>query len=63
MDAHPELQGLRRWALVTRDAHGLYARFGWTPLARPERHMERTDPDVYTRAASASPCRPPPASE
>lgn len=55
MDAHPELQGLRRWALVTKDAHGLYARFGWTSLARPERHMERTDPDVYTRAASASP--------
>ncbi|HWW60155.1 MAG TPA: GNAT family N-acetyltransferase, partial [Thermoanaerobaculia bacterium] len=30
--AHPELQGLRRWHLVTRDAHALYAAFGWTPL-------------------------------
>lgn len=48
--AHPELQGLRRWGLATQDAHGLYARFGFTPLARPERFMERTDPDVYTRA-------------
>lgn len=48
--AHPELQGLRRWSLATQDAHGLYAQFGFTPLARPERFMERTDPDVYTRA-------------
>ena len=35
-----ELQGLRRWALVTDDAHGLYARFGFEPLAEPRRHME-----------------------
>jgi GNAT superfamily N-acetyltransferase len=52
--AHPELQGLRRWSLVTRDAQGLYARFGWTPVARPERHMERTDPRIYTRGAPTS---------
>jgi GNAT superfamily N-acetyltransferase len=52
--AHPELQGLRRWALVTKDAQGLYAQFGWTPVTRPERHMERTDPGVYTRAAGGS---------
>jgi ribosomal protein S18 acetylase RimI-like enzyme len=39
--AHPELQGLRRFHLVTRDAQGLYAQFGFTPLALPERHMER----------------------
>src|SRR5262249_32543617 len=45
--AHPELQGLRRWSLVTRDAHGLYERFGFTPLRAPERWMERHDPDVY----------------
>jgi GNAT superfamily N-acetyltransferase len=38
--AHPHLQGLRRFALVTRDAHGLYARAGFAPLAAPERHME-----------------------
>ena len=36
---HPELQGLRRWMLATRDAHGLYAQFGFTPLDKPERIM------------------------
>jgi len=36
---HPDLQGLRRWHLVTRDAHGLYASFGFAPLDAPERHM------------------------
>ena len=49
--AHPELQGLRRFALATRDAHGLYASFGFTPLAAPERFMERHLPGVYTEAA------------
>jgi len=52
MDAvvsHPELQGLRRWMLATRDAHGLYARYGFTPLAAPDRWMERHDPEVYRR--------------
>lgn len=39
--AHPDLQGLRRFQLVTRDAHALYEQFGFTPLAQPERHMER----------------------
>jgi GNAT superfamily N-acetyltransferase len=38
---HPELQGLRRFLLATRDAHGLYARYGFTPLANPTRFMER----------------------
>ncbi|MGA3267062.1 MAG: GNAT family N-acetyltransferase [Verrucomicrobiota bacterium] len=38
--AHPRLQGLRRLMLGTRDAHGLYARFGFQPLAYPERFME-----------------------
>jgi hypothetical protein len=37
--AHPELQGLRRWLLATRDAHGLYAQFGFLPLDKPERIM------------------------
>jgi GNAT superfamily N-acetyltransferase len=37
---HPKLQGLRRWSLATRDRHGLYARYGFTPLAEPEIHME-----------------------
>jgi len=47
--AHPDLQGLRRWVLVTRDAHGLYARYGWKPLASVEGYMERWDPEVYQR--------------
>ncbi len=36
---HPDLQGLRRWLLATRDAHGLYAKFGFTALDKPERIM------------------------
>jgi GNAT superfamily N-acetyltransferase len=47
--AHPELQGLRRWALVTRDAHGLYRQFGFHELRFPERWMELHNPDVYSR--------------
>jgi GNAT superfamily N-acetyltransferase len=46
---HPELQGLRRWCLVTRDAHGLYEKFGFKALPAPERWMERHDPDVYAK--------------
>lgn len=38
--AHPDLQGLRRFQLVTRDAHGLYSRHGFAPPANPKRHME-----------------------
>lgn len=45
--AHPELQGLRRWLLATDDAHGLYAQFGFQPLAHPERYMTIHHPDVY----------------
>lgn len=47
--AHPEVQGLRRMMLVTRDAHGLYAQYGFTALAHPGRVMERHRPDVYRR--------------
>jgi GNAT superfamily N-acetyltransferase len=46
---HPELQGLRRWSLVTNDAHGLYQQFGFRPLANPKRYMELVNPDVYKR--------------
>jgi GNAT superfamily N-acetyltransferase len=46
---HPQLQRLRRFTLATRDAHGLYAQYGFKPFARPERWMERHDPDVYKR--------------
>jgi GNAT superfamily N-acetyltransferase len=43
----PELQGLRKMLLGTRDAHALYAKFGFQPLRAPERIMERHDPAVY----------------
>ena len=46
--SHPDLQGLRRWVLATRDAHGLYKQFGFTPLKRPEVFMERHNPDIYS---------------
>jgi len=44
---HPALQDLRRWILTTRDAHGLYSQFGFTPVKAPERFMELHRPDVY----------------
>jgi GNAT superfamily N-acetyltransferase len=47
--AHPDLQGLRRLSLVTKDAHGLYARFGFTRLQSPEAYMEIARPDIYRR--------------
>ena len=46
---HPEVQGLRRLMLVTRDAHGLYERFGFTALAHPDRVMELHRPGIYTQ--------------
>ncbi len=45
--AYPDLQGLRRWMLITRDAHNLYKQFGFTPLANPGRAMEITQPNIY----------------
>lgn len=44
--SHPEVQGLRRWLLATKDAHELYRRFGFDALHRPERFMERPDPQM-----------------
>lgn len=49
---HPELQNLRRFTLATRDAHGVYAAFGFTALKAPDRMMERHDPEVYQRMAA-----------
>ncbi|MEW5799315.1 MAG: GNAT family N-acetyltransferase [Bacteroidota bacterium] len=46
---HPQLQGLRRFVLVTRDAHGLYEKYGFTPLKAPDRWMEIHNPDVYMK--------------
>jgi GNAT superfamily N-acetyltransferase len=51
VSAHPNLQGLRRWILATSDAHGLYAKYGFTALSKPHLFMERHDPDVYTKDA------------
>jgi GNAT superfamily N-acetyltransferase len=48
VDGHPQLQGLRRFLLFTADAHGLYRRFRFAPLAHPERGMERLRTDLYT---------------
>jgi GNAT superfamily N-acetyltransferase len=36
----PELQNLRRWMLMTADAHGLYESQGFIPLQHPENVME-----------------------
>ena len=46
--AHPDLQRIRRFMLATRDAHGLDAQYGFTPLAHPERIMERYDADALS---------------
>ncbi len=48
--SHPDLQGLRRMALATNDAHGLYEKFGFSALATPEIFMENWNPDVYQQA-------------
>ena len=47
--AHPDLQGLRRWMLATRDAHTLYGKVGFVEIKSPERWMERHRPDVYAK--------------
>ena len=53
--AHPELQGLRRWALATADAHGLYAGYGFRPPADPGAHLfiERAPADLWPAQRSA----------
>ena len=43
----PDMRGLRRWLLATRDAHGLYSQFGFTQLTHPDRWMELPAPDAY----------------
>jgi ribosomal protein S18 acetylase RimI-like enzyme len=44
---HPQLQGLRRFSLATRDAHGLYRQFGFHELSNPATAMEILRPDIY----------------
>ena len=51
--AHPDLQDLRRWILMTRDAHGLYEKFGFRRLEDPDRCMEILDREVYARGGAA----------
>ena len=46
---YPQLQGLRRWILLTRDAHRLYSNYGFTPLKAPDRYMELHQPNLYER--------------
>lgn len=54
--SHPDLQGLRRWLLVTRDAQGLYSQFGWEPI--PEsvigRFMQIHQPNIYQSGKASS---------
>lgn len=50
--AHPGLQGLRRWLLGTRDAHGLYRKTGFTEPLAPFGFLERLDPAVYETAVA-----------
>lgn len=50
---HPDFDGIRRFALVTGDAHGVYAALGFHPPLRPERWMERLDPDAAARLRAA----------
>ena len=50
--SHPRLQAVRRLTLATRDAHGLYAQFGFTPVAKPESQMEKRLPQAWQRPAN-----------
>lgn len=47
---HDELQGLRRFLLLTSDAHGLYGQFGFKEIGSPQRFMEVLRPDIYRPA-------------
>lgn len=52
---HPDLQQLRRWMLATRDAHGLYGKYGFEVPENPERLMVRLDQGLYARLSSSEP--------
>jgi GNAT superfamily N-acetyltransferase len=51
---HPEFAGIRRFALTTKDAHGVYAALGFHPLIRPQNLMERLSGDFATMLRNAS---------
>ncbi|PMG28344.1 GNAT family N-acetyltransferase [Shewanella sp. 10N.286.52.C2] len=48
--SHPDIQGLRRMMLATRDAHGLYAQYGFLPIDNPEILMQIWRPNIYQQA-------------
>jgi len=50
---HPDLQGLQRFLLVTKDAHELYQKFGFFELNKPERFMEKWHPNIYKQSKSS----------
>lgn len=54
LTTHSELQGLRRLLLATRDAHGLYEKFGFKALAAPTRFMELHNPNAYSLQPASS---------
>jgi N-acetylglutamate synthase-like GNAT family acetyltransferase len=52
MDAvlnHPSVKNIRRFTLATSNAHGLYAKFGFSQLSKPDTFMERYDPNIYLK--------------
>ncbi|MGH9916180.1 MAG: GNAT family N-acetyltransferase, partial [Pyrinomonadaceae bacterium] len=49
---HPELQNLRRFQLITRDAHEFYRSFGFTDVSEPEHHMEISNDEIYQKVNS-----------
>lgn len=55
IDTCPPLRHLRRFMLATADAHGLYAQHGFTPVAKPERLMERYRPTAYLEGGNQEP--------
>lgn len=60
---HPDLLGLRRILLATQDAHGLYAQFGFQPLAHAEHYMTIHRPDIYRSKTGESGVTDPPATK
>ena len=46
---HPKLQGLRRWMLATKDAQGLYEKYGFERVTDPDKLMVISDPNIYQR--------------
>jgi N-acetylglutamate synthase-like GNAT family acetyltransferase len=45
---HPELQNMKKWYLATRDAHEFYKKFGFKPIAHPEKSMEILNMNIYS---------------